>query len=144
MRSPGFIKRIIVMVYDSLLLLALIIVFFVPFLAVPDAWESTLAGKLFKWIYIVSISYGFFVSFWYKGGQTLGMRSWHLRLVDNDGNPVTIKAASIRYVSAILSWALLGLGYIWILLDNDNLALHDKLSGTRIVALKKPSKVAKT
>ncbi|MDG2088075.1 MAG: RDD family protein [Arenicellaceae bacterium] len=144
MLSPGLIKRIIIMVYDGLLLAALVMLFFVPFLAVPDTWESTLPGKLFKQLYLVSISYGFFVSFWCKGGQTLGMKSWHLRLVDTDGNPVSFKAANIRYVSAILSWALLGIGYLWILVDKDNLTLHDKLSGTRIVVLKKNSKAGKT
>ena len=128
------------MLYDGLLLAALIMLFCVPFLAVPDAWESTVLGKLFKQLYLVSISYGFFVSFWCKGGQTLGMKSWHLRLVDNEGNPVTLKAARIRYASAILSWALLGLGYLWILVDKDNLALHDKISGTRIVVIKKKPK----
>jgi uncharacterized RDD family membrane protein YckC len=137
MLSPGLIKRIIIMVYDGLLLAALVILFFVPFLLVPDAWESTLSGKLFKRLYLVSISYVFFVSFWYKGGQTLGMKSWHLRLVDSDGHAVSFKAANIRYASAILSWTLFGLGYLWILVDKNNLALHDKLSKTRIVVLKK-------
>lgn len=141
MLSPGLIKRIIIMVYDGLLLTALVILFFVPFLLIPDAWEHTLSGKLFKQLYLVSISYAFFVSFWYKGGQTLGMKSWHLRLVDTDGNAVTLRAANIRYISAILSWLLLGFGYLWILVDKNNLALHDKLSGTRIVALKKKSKL---
>ena len=105
------------MVYDGLLLAALVMLFFVPFLAVPNTWQ---------------------------GGQTLGMKSWHLRLVETDGNPVSFKAANIRYVSAILSWALLGIGYLWILVDKDNLTLHDKLSGTRIVVLKKNSKAGQT
>ncbi len=45
----------------------------------------------------------YFVWFWAKG-QTLAMKTWHIRLVDTQGQPVSQRRAALRYV---LSWAWL-------------------------------------
>jgi uncharacterized RDD family membrane protein YckC len=136
MISPGFTKRIVIMVYDSLLLVAVILLFSAPFPLLPDGWSATLTGKYLIRSYLVLVTYGFFVGFWCNGGQTLGMKAWSLRLVDHSGQSVNLRLASIRYAAAIFSWVLLGLGYLWILVDRDKLSWHDRLSGTRIVITK--------
>jgi uncharacterized RDD family membrane protein YckC len=41
----------------------------------------------------------------------------------------------LRFLCAIPCWALLGLGYLWILVDRDRMAVHDRLSKTVIVRL---------
>jgi uncharacterized RDD family membrane protein YckC len=79
----------------------------------------------------------FFSWFWTHGGQTLGMRSWRLRLLDSGGEPVTLKQSLVRYGAALLSLLPFGLGYLWVLFDRDGLAWHDRLSKTRLVLLKK-------
>lgn len=79
----------------------------------------------------------FFCWFWTHGGQTLGMRSWRVKLLDTKGAPVTLKLSLIRFCAAVLSLLPLGLGYIWVMFDRDGLAWHDRLSGTRLVMLKK-------
>lgn len=65
------------------------------------------------------------------------MRSWRLRVVRNDGAPLNGSDALKRLLCALLSWLPLGLGYLWILVDRDRLAWHDRLSGTRLVLLAK-------
>ncbi len=65
------------------------------------------------------------------------MRSWRLRVVREDGSPLKWTDALKRLLYALLSWLPLGLGYLWILVDNDKLAWHDRLSGTRLVLLAK-------
>ncbi len=84
-------------------------------------------------VYLVAVSFGYFGWFWTHGGQTLGMRSWHLRLVDAEGNGASWRFALIRFVAACLSWIALGAGFLWMLVDTDRLTWHDRLSSTRII-----------
>ena len=140
--TPGLFRRLAVIVYDSLLLVAL--------LTLAAALVVLPAGLLFDTripdghplfrAYLVAVSLVFFCGFWIRGGQTLGMRAWRVTLLRKDGLPVTLKDAVLRYFAAILSWAPLGLGFWWILADPQRLAWHDRLSGTRMVMLHKPSK----
>jgi uncharacterized RDD family membrane protein YckC len=70
---------------------------------------------------------------WRRGGQTLGMRPWRLRLVAVDGGPVTARAAWLRYATGTLSLLAGGAGFWWAWIDRDRLAWHDRASGTRPV-----------
>lgn len=76
----------------------------------------------------VSIRAPTYGGFWVRGGQTLGLRSWRLRL---DGGPITWMHAFKHFAGAILSWPPLGLGFLWPIFDREKLAWHDRLSGTR-------------
>jgi len=61
------------------------------------------------------------------------MRAWHLYLVDEGGKFINWKTARIRFLVAIISWACLGMGFAWILVNRKNLAWHDIASKTQIV-----------
>ncbi|MFC3551507.1 RDD family protein [Lysobacter cavernae] len=75
---------------------------------------------------------------WHRGGQTLGMRPWRLRVVASQGaSTPTWHALSIRYAVGTLSLLLGGLGFWWAWLDRDRLTWHDRASGTRMVRLPK-------
>lgn len=88
-------------------------------------------------LYLVLSPMAFFSWFWMHGGQTLGMRAWRLRVQRFDGRPLTLWQVLLRFLAAIPAWALLGLGYLWILVDKDRLALHDRFSESMIVRLPK-------
>jgi uncharacterized RDD family membrane protein YckC len=90
---------------------------------------------LFFRAYLFGLCFLFYAWFWMHGGQTLGMRTWKLRVQRLDGGPVTLWQATLRFLCAIPCWALLGLGYLWILVDRDRMAVHDRLSKTVIVRL---------
>jgi len=72
---------------------------------------------------------------WRRGGQTLGMRPWRLRLRTADGAPPSWRALWLRYAVGTLSLLAGGLGFWWAWLDRDRLAWHDRASGTRLVRL---------
>ena len=73
----------------------------------------------------------FFVFFWAKSGQTLGMKAWRLRVQNLDGSLLT-KTTGIKR----LCGALLGLGSLWVLIDRKNkLSLQDKITDTEVVVL---------
>ncbi|MDJ0805681.1 MAG: RDD family protein [Gammaproteobacteria bacterium] len=132
--APGFFRRIAAMLYDGLLLLALILVTTAS-ITLPLGMPSG-AGLVFYQILLFElIPLLFFCGFWVKGGQTLGMRAWKLRVIRKDGSPVSWMDALKRHFAALLSWLALGLGFLWILVDPERLAWHDRLSNTRLQRL---------
>lgn len=76
---------------------------------------------------------------WRRGGQTMGMRAWRLRVVDAKGSPPTTRAVALRYAVATLSLLMLGLGFAWALLEPQRRTWHDLAAGTVVVRLPAPS-----
>ena len=77
--------------------------------------------------------YFYFTWSWVKGRQTLGMKAWKFQVEQNNGENITQKQAFIRFVLAIVSFSVLGLGFVYQLFNKNNLALHDKYSNTRLI-----------
>jgi uncharacterized RDD family membrane protein YckC len=80
---------------------------------------------------------GYFGIFWTRRGQTLGMASWRLRIERDDGTTLGWRDTALRLGAAVLSWLPCGLGYLWIAIDPQRRAWHDRLSGTRILLVPK-------
>jgi uncharacterized RDD family membrane protein YckC len=99
--------------------------------------EGEIADNLLYRLYLMVLIVGYFVWPWLRGGQTVGMRSWRARLVSMDGSAVELKQVLIRFFAALLSWAVMGLGFFWILIDPAKLAWHDRLSNTRLILVEK-------
>lgn len=133
MRNTTLIRRIGAMLYDGLLILALMFLSTLPFIAARDGKPVEASENLLYQIVLVIIIYAFFVGFWTRSGRTLGMQSWRLQLETIDGGEVSVGAATIRFFTALLSWAPLGLGFLWSLWDKEHLTWHDRISKTRIV-----------
>lgn len=89
----------------------------------------------FAALWLVTGAYA--VASWRRGGQTLGMRPWRLKVVTSDGGPAPLPALCVRYVVASVSLLALGLGFWWALFDRDRLTWHDRASGTRVIRLPK-------
>ncbi|MDG2394652.1 MAG: RDD family protein [Thalassotalea sp.] len=77
---------------------------------------------------LVWVSY-FFIYFWSKKGQTIGMRAWRLKVQNTDGSLISVKTAIKR-----LLFTLLGLGNLLVIFDRKNkLSLQDRLTNTEVV-----------
>jgi uncharacterized RDD family membrane protein YckC len=143
--TAGLLRRLAALLYDSLLVVALLMLATVPYVMLTGgAAASHLARALFQ-TYLLAVMLGFFSWFWLHGGQTLGMRAWRLRVVSQNGAPLRPRQALARFAWALPSLLLFGLGLLWVLVDQERLAWHDRLSGTRLVVLpkvktKKPKK----
>jgi uncharacterized RDD family membrane protein YckC len=136
--SPaGFFRRFGAMIYDSLLLLAILIIMSFPYVWLTGGGKQSVLVHTLYQIYLLAISFLFFGGFWVRGGQTLGMRTWSIKLVRADGGPITWGTALKRFGFALVSLLCLGLGFFWILYDRDKLAWHDRWSGTRLVRVPK-------
>ncbi len=80
---------------------------------------------------------GYFAGFWTFGGQTPGLRTWRLRLVSADGGSVGPARTIRRLVAAVISVLPAGVGFAWMFVGNGQ-ALHDRLSGTRMIEVANP------
>lgn len=144
----GLIRRLAAIMYDWLILaalwmaamaLALLLVALLNSVGVisltnyTDHADFITRHKIWFQLYSVFWFFWFYLYFWYKGGQTLGMRAWRLFLVQQDGTAISFKQTVVRAVTA-----LLGLGNFWLWLRwGKGLALQDQLSNTQVVVLSK-------
>jgi uncharacterized RDD family membrane protein YckC len=117
------------MLYDTLLVIAMWMATLFPMVAIANhaVYGATVQTILFL------ETYAFFVLFWMYRGQTLGMLAWKLAVRTEDGAPLSLRQATLRFFGALVSAAALGLGYLWIWVDRDNRSWGDIMSGTRIV-----------
>jgi len=140
----GFLRRIGAILYDILLLAAVIMVATAiallavaliaatPFYSIPAEADhaSVLNGNPWYFLWMVSVILWFYVWFWVRGGQTLGMRTWRMRIQNSDGTPITPKQGFIRCF-----FSFLGLGNFLVIVRKDNLALQDLIAGCEVVIL---------
>ena len=133
MQNTHLLRRIAAMLYDGLLVLALLFIATLPFIALRGGEPVEGNENLVYRVVLGLVIYVFFVGFWMRSGRTLGMQSWRLQLETAEGGDVGLASASIRFFAAIVSWLPAGLGFLWSLWDKDRLTWHDRLSGTHIV-----------
>ncbi len=135
----GLARRLAAILYDSLLLMA--ILFMASLVVLPLMGDNPSAPTLFVFrLYLLVLAFAFFAWFWSHGGQTLGMRAWRIRLQNRRGGPPSLWQLMLRFLVAILSWLAFGLGFLWSLIDREKLTWHDRYSMTELVVLPKGKK----
>jgi uncharacterized RDD family membrane protein YckC len=70
---------------------------------------------------------------WKLKASTIGGIICGLRVVRLDGRPIDWPTAIVRAISCFLSLAVVGLGFLWIAIDSERQAWHDKIAGTVVV-----------
>jgi uncharacterized RDD family membrane protein YckC len=135
------LRRFGAMLYDALLVVALLMVVTAAFLPLTGG-EALTPDRLgaFELVYrllLLFVIVVFFGWFWTHRGQTLGMAAWRLRVQKLDGSAIGWSDALKRMAAAVVAWLPLGLGYFWIWIDRDQLAWPDRWTGTRVVVLPK-------
>jgi uncharacterized RDD family membrane protein YckC len=166
--TPSVKRRLTAMLYESLLLLAVDMLAVALWLMVTRNSQAPVAQFGLK-VFLFVVSGAYFVYAWTNSGHTLAMKTWRIGLARAGADPnadptarVTHASAILRYLAAwgwflpaLLVCGLLGLkdkGQIgialaigmlaWALtafLDKDRQFLHDRLAGTRLVSLPKPT-----
>ncbi|PKO33262.1 MAG: RDD family protein [Betaproteobacteria bacterium HGW-Betaproteobacteria-7] len=131
--APGFGRRLACMLYEGLVVFAVLLIGF----WLPQALLSGI-GLAFSprllWLHLLLLLLFYFVWFWLHGGQTLPMKTWKMRVVNQDGSPLRPLQAVLRYLAAWPSILLFGIGILWALVDRDRQFLHDRIAGSRIVS----------
>ena len=118
------------MAYEAILLFA--VAFFAAwiFYFASGGADTTRPGaaRLELQVFILAVFAAYFLWSWLRGGQTLAMKAWKIRLVD-----VTPGKALLRFFLAIVLVPSL-VSIVWTFFDRDRQFLHDRLAGTRLVS----------
>ncbi|MCZ6642855.1 MAG: RDD family protein [Gammaproteobacteria bacterium] len=132
--AAGLPRRLGAMVYDTILVVALLAFTLTPIVAINDSYVY---GAPVQTLLFLEI-YGFFAYFWLTRHQTLGMLAWRLTIETLNQKPLTLNQVTLRWVGALASFLCLGLGYLWQLFDKQSRSWSDLLSSTRVVYRVKP------
>ncbi len=124
-------KRCAAFSYDLLVLVGLVASF--TLLVVLLHGEAIAPGNLWFQFAVLAIVTVFFCGFWAHGGQTLGMRAWRIRVMAQDGTPLSWPHAVLRFGAGVLALLPLGLGLWWGIFDAQRRGWHDRLTNTRVV-----------
>jgi uncharacterized RDD family membrane protein YckC len=134
--TAGVLRRLAAGCYDALLLGALWMTVTLVIVAVRGG-EPVPAGEPGYQLLLLLMAALFFITSWLRGGQTLGMRAWRLRVERESGEAMDARTGIVRFLGGILSVATGGIGLLWLWVDRDELTWHDRLAGTRVVLLPK-------
>jgi uncharacterized RDD family membrane protein YckC len=130
--NASLTRRLAACFYESILLIAIWFVSSAGFvLLFGNAEHGVMRFLLQLFLYLVSGVY--FVWCWHKGGQTLAEQTWKIKLVNCQGETLSVRHAFFRYLLSSCSLLLFGLGFLWAFFDKDQLFLHDRLLKTLLI-----------
>jgi len=131
--APGMLRRLASMLYESMLLFA------IAFLA---TWLFQFAAGTLRiegWrvhvlqLFLLAVFASYFLWCWLRGGQTLAMKTWRIRLVSKNGHgKLAPQAAMLRFFYALMLVPTT-IGIFWAMVDRDRQFLHDRLAGSLLV-----------
>ena len=99
--APGLPRRLACFVYEGVLLFGVLMISAYLYSSLTQQ-RHALHGKTGLQAFLFVVLGIYFVWFWSRGGQTVAMKAWHIRLVDAQGTAVTQLRAMARY---LLAWA---------------------------------------
>ncbi len=134
--AAGLKRRLASLLYELLVVFSILLIGFLLPQIVLSGFGMNLSPR-WLWMHVFVLLMAYFVWCWLHGGQTLPMKTWKLRVVDQCGQPMRPLQAMLRYMAAWPSTLLLGIGILWALIDKDKQFLHDRIAGTRIVVYDK-------
>jgi uncharacterized RDD family membrane protein YckC len=121
----GFIIRLVATILDTIFLLPIALIFYF----FGDAKETLSLGNLFS--YLFSLAYvAYFLGGPYQA--TPGKRLLGIYVAKSNNEKLTKARAMARAGASLLSFAILGLGFITIIFTKEKVALHDFICNTRV------------
>ena len=157
MQIPGIVPRLLALVYEAVLVVALLMVAGFVFQPLHDLLPAQVARGL-QSLFLLLVLALYFGWCWLRSGQTLALKTWRMRLVLPDGRPLDMRAACLRFVLGLLLYLPLlatsvwwfyqrqqALPYVllmlalwlvhwgWALVDGERQLLLDRLAGTRLI-----------
>ncbi len=168
------LRRFAAMIYDGLLLIALLIFATIPAIMFTHG-QATQSGNPFVGTWLFMVSFLFFAWFWTHGGQTLGMHAWKIRLQQKGDRSITLWQALLRFITGLPAWAVLFLGiflcspladshlpdalqklrvlpwegllipgFLWLIIDHWPNSWRDRFTQTQVVDVREEKNSAKT
>ncbi len=139
-KPATFFRRLMAMFYDSILVAALVFIASAISLFAnggQTAGESSVFVQIIISLWLLSVAFAYYGISWTISGQTLGLRTWQMRVLNEQNEAISWTQALLRFLLAIPSIFLL-LGLLRILFNKDKKAWHDVLSASQVVDERKP------
>ena len=142
----GLLRRLAALLYDGFLVAAIWMLLGYSLQFIVGSNSNQLVNGVVQtdplidnilFLLMLASSSGFYIWFWTRSGQTLGMIAWSIKLVANDGNLITVRQGIIRFLAAWPAFFMFGLGYLWLYIDPNGDTLHDKLSNSKVIVVPK-------
>jgi uncharacterized RDD family membrane protein YckC len=127
-------RRLLAMLYDGLVLLALLILAAAVALPFGDV-DKTAFKDLWYTLWLLAVCFAYLGGCWRYGGMTMGMRAWRIRLISSNDLAVSWPGCLLRFLVGLVSLGLLGLGIFWALVDSRNRGWHDLAARTLLIRL---------
>ena len=128
--NASFSRRMGSIIYDGFLIVALLIVS--SLIIIPFTGEIPASNVFYPFFLYLEVA-AFYIYFWCATGQTLGMQTWRIKVVDDRGNRIDPATGVLRFAVATISLLGLGLGFLWAFTNKERLMLHDIASDTRVI-----------
>ncbi len=106
---PGVLRRLACFIYEGVLLFGVVMIGAYLYSSLTQQ-RHALAGRHGLQAFLFLLLGIYFVWFWARGGQTVAMKAWHIRLVDLHGAPISQWRATARY---LLSWLWFAPALLW-------------------------------
>ena len=126
------VRRLAAILYDATIVLALVMLAALVAMLLGMGQKTAFRDVGFT-LYLLSVWYLYLAWCWHRGGMTVGMRAWRIRIESDAGRKPTGWQPIVRVLAARLSAALVGGGFLGSLVESRNRTWHDILSGTRLV-----------
>lgn len=156
LQAPGLRRRMACWLYEGMLLFG--VVFIAGYLFGTLSQTRNAMDNRHPLQFFVFLVLGIYFTWFWSKGQTLAMKTWHIRITDTKGQPLSQPHALARY---LLSWVwflpplsmqwlfelpavqvlVLSTGWVavWALLSRfhpQQQFWHDQLAGTRLISVK--------
>ena len=164
--APSIRRRLACMLYEAVLLFGVVMVAGLAYGMLTDQ-RHALQGNTGLQVFLFLVLGVYFAGLWSSSGQTLAMKTWHIRVLAADGQPpgrlraaaryvaswlwflpalASAHAAGIRSIGFMTSLVLCGIVAYAVLarLRGDRQLLHDVLCGTQLVDTRPPGVTAGT
>ncbi len=122
----GLLRRMAAVIYDAFIVTGLLLIATAVISPLDDGNQQAFRDPFFT-LYLFTIWYFYIAMCWMNGGMTVGMRAWKIILLADEGK-TTWKLCLVRFLSALFSAALFGIGFIWSLFDHQQRSWHDMSS----------------
>ncbi len=98
--TPGIWRRLASFTYEGVVLFGVVMIAGYLFSSLTQQ-RHALTGRHGLQAFLFVVLGIYFVWFWSRGGQTVAMKAWHIRVVDTQGRKISQLRALVRY---LLSW----------------------------------------
>lgn len=130
--APGLTRRLACCAYEAVLLFGVAFAATSLFFLASGGQPAHGTERHLLQVYLAMVFAAYFLWCWLRGGQTLAMKTWRIRLISSQHERLPPRTALLRFAIAVFAVPT-GIALFWALFDRDQQFLHDRIAGTRLV-----------